>query len=60
MTQGPLTNTVDDFWRMVWEHRASAIVMLCSLVEDGKVRYYYSTLLLLLLLTIGSVSAVLA
>ena len=37
MTQGPLQNTVDDFWRMVWEHRVSAIVMLCQLEENGKV-----------------------
>lgn len=37
MTQGPLQNTIDDFWRMVWEHRVSAIVMLCQLEENGKV-----------------------
>jgi len=32
-TQGPLQNTVDDFWRMMWEHRCSCIVMLCELEE---------------------------
>ena len=38
LTQGPLKHTVDDFWRMVWEHRASTIMMLCQLEEKGKVR----------------------
>ena len=38
VTQGPLKDTVDDFWRMVWEHRASTIMMLCQLEEKGKVR----------------------
>lgn len=37
VTQGPLKDTVDDFWRMVWEHRASTIMMLCQLEEKGKV-----------------------
>jgi netrin-G3 ligand len=43
LTQGPMSNTVDDFWRMVWETRVSAIVMLCQLHENGKeqsVRYW--------------------
>jgi len=36
-TQGPLPATFDDFWRMVWEHRVSTVMMLCQLEEKGKV-----------------------
>ncbi|KAG9341864.1 hypothetical protein JZ751_018588 [Albula glossodonta] len=32
-TQGPLPQTVDDFWRMVWEWRCHSIVMLTELQE---------------------------
>jgi hypothetical protein len=28
VTQGPTENTVTDFWRMVWQEKASCIVML--------------------------------
>ena len=35
--QGPLPNTVDDFWRMVWEQKVQTIVMLTKDVEGGKV-----------------------
>ncbi|XP_041117348.1 receptor-type tyrosine-protein phosphatase epsilon-like isoform X3 [Polyodon spathula] len=32
-TQGPLSQTVDDFWRMVWELKSHSIVMLTELQE---------------------------
>ena len=37
-TQGPLQGTVEAFWRMVWEHHCSCIVMLCEEMENGEVR----------------------
>ena len=32
-----MKSTVDEFWRMIWEHRVSAIMMLCQVEERGKV-----------------------
>ncbi|XP_064387090.1 receptor-type tyrosine-protein phosphatase S-like isoform X2 [Halichondria panicea] len=43
LTQGAMKHTVTDFWRMIWEHRVSCILMLCPLEEKGKeqcVRYW--------------------
>ncbi|XP_046554700.1 receptor-type tyrosine-protein phosphatase F-like [Haliotis rubra] len=36
--QAPNKNTVGDFWRMIWEHSCSAVVMLTGLVEEVKVK----------------------
>lgn len=37
-TQGPLPNTVGDFWRMVWEQKSKTIVMMTQLEERGRVK----------------------
>lgn len=36
--QGPLPQTVDDFWRLVWEQQSHSLVMLTNCVELGRVR----------------------
>ena len=35
---GPLLKTVVDFWRMIWQEKPSAIVMLANLRESGRVK----------------------
>ena len=35
VTQAPMANTVEDFWRMVWELKVQTIVQLCGLNEGG-------------------------
>ncbi|EFO84665.1 hypothetical protein GCK72_001263 [Caenorhabditis remanei] len=43
-TQGPIKETIADFWHMVYTEKCSAIVMLCQYTEDEKEKChkYYS------------------
>ncbi|XP_072164796.1 tyrosine-protein phosphatase non-receptor type 13-like [Diadema setosum] len=36
--QGPLPNTTEDFWLMVWEQRSDVIAMVTMDMESGKVK----------------------
>lgn len=38
VTQGPIENTVTEFWRMVWQEQASCIVMLTKTFDFIKVK----------------------
>ena len=41
-TQGPLPETFADFWRMVWEQRSNALVMMTRLEERNRVDELFS------------------
>ncbi|NWI61087.1 PTPRJ phosphatase, partial [Calyptomena viridis] len=36
--QGPLPNTIDDFWQMIWEKNIYSIVMLTKCVEQARTK----------------------
>ncbi|XP_015678171.2 receptor-type tyrosine-protein phosphatase eta [Protobothrops mucrosquamatus] len=36
--QGPLPNTVQDFWRMIWEKKIYTVVMLTKCIEQGRTK----------------------
>uniref|UniRef100_F1KYQ4 Tyrosine-protein phosphatase non-receptor type 3 n=1 Tax=Ascaris suum TaxID=6253 RepID=F1KYQ4_ASCSU len=38
ITQGPLPNTVADFWHMIWQERTGVIFMLCCYTEENKTK----------------------
>ena len=37
-SQGPLPNTVADFWRMIWEQQVSLLLMLTAETEGRRVK----------------------
>ncbi len=37
VSQGPLTTTCSDFWKMIYDRKCAAIVMLSHLREGGEV-----------------------
>lgn len=41
-TQGPLANTIEDFWAMVWQTNACVVVMLTRQIENQRVRHLIS------------------
>ncbi|KAJ1931995.1 hypothetical protein FBU59_006521, partial [Linderina macrospora] len=40
-TQGPLPDTVNDFWKMVWEHHSRVIVMLTKEFEGNRPKCHH-------------------
>ena len=40
ITQHPLEQTMEDFWRMVWDQNSSVIVMLSDIDEDVGLTLY--------------------
>jgi protein tyrosine phosphatase len=34
--QAPMTTTLNDWWRLIWQEKPKNIIMLCKLIENGK------------------------
>nr|CDJ82691.1 Protein-tyrosine phosphatase domain containing protein [Haemonchus contortus] len=45
LTQGPKENSIEDFWRMIFQEQCAGVVMLCNYFEDGmqKCEEYFPT-----------------
>lgn len=41
-----MPNTIGDFWRMIWEKKLTAVVMLTKINEAGKVKGHHCPVLL--------------
>ncbi|XP_053391957.1 receptor-type tyrosine-protein phosphatase alpha-like [Mercenaria mercenaria] len=37
-SQGPVTENINDFWRMIWEMDVRTVVMVTNLAENGKMK----------------------
>ena len=46
-SKGPTQETLNDFWRMIWQENCVTIVMLTNLVEMGKVSFHSADLQML-------------
>ena len=44
-TQGPLPNTINDFWLMVWQERSQLILMITHEEEKGRVIINYKIII---------------
>lgn len=44
LTQAPLEETIEDFWKMVWEQNINIIVMVTNIKENGRTKstFYWS------------------
>lgn len=55
-TQAPKPETIDAFWRMVWEQRVAIIVKLTNLEEHGRVKVFKFYCLILFLIPLKLIS----
>ena len=39
VAQSPMQSTVREFWKMIHDRQCASVVMLCEIMEDGKVSY---------------------